>query len=389
MNWGGRYSLSGRRLGEAVDGQIVGQFRYHFGYGGGLRRMDLTDAVASPGDCGAEAPEIRMPRQMTQVGNRYFFAGRGGAVEGSWNGVNFVYARHLGGVYLEDFASNGARLVGVAYTSQGNDDVQHAIEIPKCQPTGELLQVGTPWHGCRAEACVAGPEGLVCIYRTARGAGLRYEVGHQVRLDCPLPEVQQTGQATVLGRDLLLADPKSGTIWRRPSWTRMPRSPRGGTGMPGVIGLAAVPDAVFVATPTQVSRLSADGTQVVWTCPEPYRGIRRLTATPDEVYVCDTAASVVDKRDAKSGQLLGRLGVAGETGSALDRLNHPYAVAADLNGVYIADNGNGRVLVATTSLWRPEITRLPRSDRSPVVATTIPCRAPQAGRHECQRVRRE
>ena len=41
INWGGRYTLTGQRLGEAVDGQIVGQFRYHFGYGGGLRRMDL------------------------------------------------------------------------------------------------------------------------------------------------------------------------------------------------------------------------------------------------------------------------------------------------------------------------------------------------------------
>ncbi len=380
VNWGGRYSLTGRRLGEAVDGQIVGQFRYHFGYGGVLRRMDLTDTLASPGDCGAEAPEIRMPRQMTQVGDRYFVAGRGGAVEAAWNGVNFVYTRHLGGVYLEDFASNGAGLVGVAYTNQGNDDVQHAIEIPKCQPTGELLQVGTPLHAFRAESCVAGPEGLVCIYRTVRGTGLCYEVGHQVRLDCPLPQVQQTGQAAVLGRDLLLADPKSGTVWRRPLLDPHATLTAWRTGMPGVIGLAAVPDVVFAATPTQVSRLSADGAQVLWTSPEPYRGIRRLAATPDAVYVCDTAASVVDKRDAKSGRLQGRLGVPGETGSALDRLDHPYAVAADLNGVYIADNGNGRVLVATTSLWRPEITRLPRNDLSPVVAATIPCRAPQAGR---------
>jgi hypothetical protein len=380
VNWGGRYRLTGQRLGEAVDGQIVGPFRYHFGYGGALRRMDLTDAVASPGDCGADAPEIRMPRQMIQVGDRYFFAGRGGAVEAAWNGVHFVYTRRLGGVYLEDFASDGARLAGIAYTERGNDDVQHAIEIPKCQPAGELLQVGAPFHGLRAEACVAGPEGLLCVYRTARGAGLRYEVGHRVRFDCPLPEVQQTGQAAVLGRDLLLADPKSGTIWRRPLLDPHATLTAWHTGMPGVIGLAAVHDAVFVATPTRVIRLSADGAQVVWTCPEPYRGIRRLAATPEEVYVCDTAAGVVDTRDAKAGRLRGRLGVPGQPGSALDRLNRPYAVAADLDGVYIADNGNGRVLVATTSLWRPEIARLPRDDRSPVVAATIPCQAPQAGR---------
>ena len=380
VNWGGRYSLTGLRLGEAIDGQIVGRFRYHFGFDGALRRMDLTDAVASPGDCGAEAPEIRMPRQMTQVGDRYFFVGRGGAVEAAWNGTNFVYTRRLGGVYLEDFAGDGDRLVGVAYTNQGNEDVQHSIEIPKCQPTGELLQVGTPLHSLRAEACVAGPEGLVCVYRTPHGIGLRYEVGHQVRFDCPLPEVQQIGQAAVLGRDLLLADPKSGTIWRRALLDPHARVAAWRTDMPGVIGLAAVPDAVFVATPTRVSRLSVDGRQVIWTCAEPYQGIRRLAATPEEVYVCDTAASVVDKRDAKTGKLRGRLGAAGQSGPALDRLNHPYTVAADLNGVYIADNGNGRVLVATTSLWRPEIARLPRDDRSPVVAATVPCRAPRAGR---------
>ncbi len=47
VDWGGRYSLTGERLGEAVDGQIVGSFRYHFGYDGSLRRMDLSDAVNS------------------------------------------------------------------------------------------------------------------------------------------------------------------------------------------------------------------------------------------------------------------------------------------------------------------------------------------------------
>ena len=156
--------------------------------------------------------------------------------------------------------------------------------------------------------------------------------------------------------------------------------------MPGVIGLAAMPDSVFVATPTKsvASRLTARKSS--GPVPKPYRGIRRLAATPAEVYVCDTAASVVDKLDAKSGELLGRLGVAGETGSALDRLNHPYTVAADLNGVYIADNGNGRVLVATTSLWRRKSPACP--------ATTVARRgrdAPlpaAAGRaDECQCVR--
>jgi len=70
----------------------------------------------------------------------------------------------------------------------------------------------------------------------------------------------------------------------------------------------------------------------------------------------------------------------GEPGTALDHLNHPYAIAADADAVYVADNGNGRVVVATTTLWRPDIIRLPRGEGVPVVAARIPLSVPQPGR---------
>ena len=110
VDWSGRYAADGRRLGEAIQGHLLGGFRYHFGYEGGLRRMDLSDRVASPGECGSEAPEIRMAGQMVQAGQRYFLAGRGGAVEAAWNGTNFVYTRRIGGVYLEDITADGLSL---------------------------------------------------------------------------------------------------------------------------------------------------------------------------------------------------------------------------------------------------------------------------------------
>ena len=58
VDWSGRYAADGRRLGDAIQGQLLGSFRYHFGYEGGLRRMDLSDAeglarrvrVRGPGD---------------------------------------------------------------------------------------------------------------------------------------------------------------------------------------------------------------------------------------------------------------------------------------------------------------------------------------------------
>jgi hypothetical protein len=379
VNWSGRFAADGRRLGDAVDGHLLDGFRYHFGYEGGLRRMDLTDQRAAPGECGSEAPEIRMAGQIVRSGQRYFLAGRGGAVEASWNGTHFAYTRRVGAIYLEDLAIDGPSLRGLAYTAAGNDDVQHGIELPKDQPIGQMLRVGTPLHGVRAEACVPAPDGLIAIYRNAKGVGMRFEGSPPRQFDEPLPEVRSIGQAALLGNDLLLADPQAGTIWRRPLMAHGVRASAWRSDVPGVVGLAAAPGAVYAATPTKLFRLASDGTEV-WTAAEPYRGIRRLAATPEAVYVCDTAAHVVDQLDATTGRRQARLGVPGEPGPALDRLDHPYAVAADADAVYVADNGNGRVLVATTTLWRPEIVRLPRDEGAPVVAATIPISVPQPGR---------
>jgi hypothetical protein len=379
INWSGRYDAKGERVGDAIAGQIVGPFRYQFGYGGQVRRLDLSGQKNAPGDCGAEAPEIRMPRQLVQIGDRHFFAGRGGAVEAAWSGTNFVYARRLGAIYLEELLDAGSSLHGIAYTTEGNADVQHTIEIPKNQPIGQLLQVGRPHHGLHVLTAAPVPEGLVLLYRKGQEVHVRFDGPAHLEFDRPLPEVKQVGQAAVLDKDLLLADPASGSVWRRALLDKTSGVTAWRGDLPGVVGLAVVEDAVWVATPTQVSRLASDGKQVQWTTQEPYQGIRRLAATPQYVYVCDTAAHVVDQLDAATGRRLARLGVAGQQGSALDHLNRPYAIAADLDGLYIADNGNGRVVVATTTLWHPEIARLPRQD-APVVAVTLPVRPPQAGR---------
>ena len=88
-----------------------------------------------------------------------------------------------------------------------------------------------------------------------------------------------------------------------------------------------------------------------------------MAARRDHVYVCDETAGVVDQLDASTGRRLARL----------DSLQSPHAVAADLNAVYIAENGRGRVLIATTTLWRPDIPVLAREQPdSPIVAARLP-----------------
>ncbi|MBM4038862.1 MAG: hypothetical protein FJ290_10135, partial [Planctomycetes bacterium] len=380
VDWKGRYDAKGERAGEWIDGQVLDGFRYHFGYGGALRRTDITGTKPSPGDCGSGAPEIRMPAQIVRDKDRYFFAARCGAVETRWNGSSFEFVRRIGALYLEDMASADAALLGIAFTSAGNNDVQHLIMIPKAQPIGQMLDVRDPIYGKMALTLVPAPEGIVAVYRDAKGAGVLFKGPAHLQFDLHLPEVKEVGQAALLGKVLLLADPKSGVIWRRPLMDKTAPMAAWRTDLPGVVGLAAGLDAVFAASATQVQRLSLDGAKAEWTCPAAYTGIRRLAATPQFVHVCDTAGNVVDQLDAKTGQPLARLGMMGEAGSALDRLRRPNAIAADLDAVYIADGGNGRVLVATSSLWRPDIRPLPREDRSPIVAAAIPVKPPAAGR---------
>ena len=380
VDWKGRFDAKGARVGEWIDGQILDGLRYHFGYGGEIRRTDLTGTKPSPGDCGSPAPEIRMPAQVVRDKDRFFFAGRGGALEARWNGSNFEFTRRIGGLCLEDMVSLDADLAGVAFTTSGNDDVQHFITIPKAQPVGQKLDVNDPIYGRTVQTLVPAPNGLVAVYRDAKGVGVQFKGPEHLRYDVHLAEVQEIGQAAALDKDLLLADPKSGLVWRRPLADKQAPAVAWALKLPGVVGLATGPGAVYAASATQVLRTSADGTKVEWTSPVEYKGVRRLAATPDYVYVCDTAGHVVDQLDAKTGRQLARLGTMGQSGTALDHLNRPNAVAADLNGVYVADGGNGRVLVATTTLWRPDIRTLPREDARPIVAVAVPVKPPAAGR---------
>jgi len=379
VDWRGRYSILGARLGDALGGLILDNFRYYLSYEGSVRRTDL-DGNAAPGDCGSSVAEIRMAAQVVRTGDRYFFAGRGGALEAAWSGTNFVYTRRIGGVYLLDLYDAGDALRGIAFTADGNFDVRHPITLPKTQPIGELLRIAGPLHGRPAETLVTAPEGIVLAYRTGGVDHLAYEGPAHLAYDIAVPQVTAIGQAAVLGTTLLLADPGSGTIWQRPLMDKTATFTPWRPGMPGVVGVAVSPAGVMLATPTTVLCVSPDGQREIWRCPEPYTGIRRIAATADACYVCDTAGQIVDQLDAKTGRVLARLGVRGEAGASLTHLSNPYAVAADVNGVYVADNGNGRVVVATTTLWQPEIARLPRETRAPLVAATLPITPPKAGR---------
>jgi hypothetical protein len=389
-NVSGRFDAHGQRLGDVVEGQIVDGLRYQFGYNGGLRRVDLQGHDA-PGDCGSEMPETRMAQQLVRLGDRYFFAGRGGAVVAKWNGTNFVYTRRLGAVHIEDLASAGEVLLAAAFTSYGNWDVMHPLELPKNLPNGQLLTSGRPFYGQAVATLAPAPGGLVAVYRDAQGWSVGFRGPAHLEYDLPLPQLQQAGQAAALGADLLLADPPAGTIWRRPLLDKQAPLQAWRTDLPGVTAVAVGGDAVFVsyaeataggtaAAATRVARLSPDGQQFAWVSPQTYRGVRRLAATPDRVYVCDPAGAVVDQLDAATGALQARLGVSGQPGAALDHLVQPWAVAADANGVYIADNGAGRIVVATTSAWRPQIARLTGEERGPVVAVRLPVKPPAAGR---------
>jgi len=303
VHW--RFSPQGERVGEALDGQVIDGFRYFFGYHGGIIRRDLQGKDA-PGECGSEVPEIRMAQQMVRVDDRYFFAGRGGAVEAKWNGTTFVYHRRLGALHIQEMTGLDEVLQAAAFTESGNNDVEHPLEIPKTQPLGQLLISGSPFYGKHIVALAPAPFGYVAVYRQGGEFHVAYFGPQHLAYDIRATELQDAGQAAVLGQDLLVADPKSGTIWRRPLMDKGAPLTPWRTELPGVVGLAVGGEGLFVATATQVSRLSPDGRQVQWTAPVTYQGIRRLAATPDKVYVCDTAGAVVDQLDAQTGALQAR-----------------------------------------------------------------------------------
>ncbi|MFA6292834.1 MAG: hypothetical protein WC637_13685, partial [Victivallales bacterium] len=334
----------------------------------------------APGECGSGVDETRMAAQMVQSGDRYFFVGRSGAVEAKWNGTNFIYVRRIGAVTLEELIMNGNVLNGIAFTA-GGMDVQHPVRFSKEQPIGELLDADGPAHSKTVLTIVPAIEGSIVVYKNSKGFAVCYSgTARHLDFEVNMPEVKSVGQAAIIGKELLFADPTAGILWRRPLMDKKAPVTAWKSELPGVTGLAVTQDAIFIATAKNVSRLSLDGNTVAWKTPDDYKGVRRLAATADYVYVCDTAGNVVDQLNAKSGALLARLGVLGEAGCALNHLNRPYAIAADPNGIYVADNGNGRIVVATTTLWKPDIRPLPREDNGPIVAVKIPVKPPTAGR---------
>ncbi len=354
VNWHGRYKADGTRIGDAIPGQLFEGYRYNFGYSGGLSRMSADGTKSEPGDCGAEYQEPRMFTQIAKSGNWYYLSGRGGATISDWKDSKFVYKRRIGGVFIEDFAMAGGELRGIAYQLIGSLNIPHAIHIPTQQSVGEPLDVAHYFHDRTIMTVVpVHDKGLVCVYQKSdKKIGVCYSGSDRGwEFDLETPELKEVGQATILGKDILVADPASGTIWKRPLLDKTAAFTAWKTNLPGVIGLSALPDGsgVFAATATKVMRISQDGSKVEWVTPDSWKGIRRIAATMKELYVCDEANSIVDKIDIS-------------------------------NGAYIADNGNGRIIIVTTSAWRPDITDLPVDDDSPVKAVQIPFTAPAKGR---------
>ncbi len=385
VNWDGLFKADGTRIGNALPGQLFENYRYIFGYSGNISRMSADGKNSEPGDCGARYEEPRMFTQITKSGNLFYISGRGGATVSAWKDDKFTYKRRIGGIYIEDFALSGSELRGIAYQLNGSLNVPHVIHIPAQQAIGEPLDVAGCFHDRSVKAVVpVHGKGLVCVYqKTDKKIGLCYSGPDQGwQYDVETPEIKSIGQAAVLGKDILIADPVSGTIWTRPILDKAAPVKPWKTGVLSVTGLSVLPDgsAIFAATPTKVLRISQDGTKIEWENESQWKGIRRIAATMSELYVCDQADHVVDKLDVKNGSIIARLGVFGESGPSIDHLNAPHAVAADANGVFIADNGNGRILIAATSAWRPDIKIMPVDDDSPVKAVQISVNLPEQGR---------
>ncbi|MFZ2656539.1 MAG: hypothetical protein WAX69_16520, partial [Victivallales bacterium] len=385
INWNGCLKADGSRSSDAIPGQLFEGSRYIFGYSGNIKRMSADGAKAEPGDCGTVYEEPRMFTQIAKSGDWFYLSGRGGATVAEWKDGGFKFKRRIGGVFIEDFAMAGSELRGIAYQLQGSLNIPHAARIPVRQSVGEPMDIGRSFHDRTVRALVpVHDSALICVYqKNDKKTGVCYSgIDRGWQFDKELPEIKDVGQAAVLGKDLLIADPVSGTIWKRTLLDKTTAAVPWKTDLPKVTGLSALPDgsAVFAATPAKLMRLSADGSKIEWESTESWKGIRRIAATMNEVYVCDELDHVVDKIDIKAGALVARLGVPGEPGSTPDHLNSPHAVAADANGVYVADNGNGRMLIATTSAWRPDITDMPVEDNSPVKAVQIPFTAPLKGR---------
>lgn len=382
VDFNGRYTASGQRVGDGIPGQMLNGARYTFGYDGQVTRMDAGGTTGMPGLCAnGGAPEVRLPAQLAIIGNRHFFAGRGGAVEAAWDGNRFTYQRRIGAIYVEDFCSVSDQLQGVAYTSTGSGDVEQILSVPKAQPIGQLLNIGQPLYSQAVLAVAPDSDGLVLFYGS--GAAIRASYSGptaSLAFDIKLADVKSVGQATTTTGKTLFCDPQSGIIWQLVPKANAPQVSAWLKNRPGVVGIAVGKNALYTASATGVQCWTADGGKVLWTSSDRYQGVRRLAVSEPYLYVCDTVGSVVDQLDSATGKRLSRLGQMGVPGSSLSLLDHPVALAADTNGVYIGDNGNGRIVIATSGTWTPVIALLPRPSASTVAGARVPVVAPANAR---------
>jgi hypothetical protein len=389
--WKGLFSAAGKKVSPSPrPGMILDGFRYAFEEGGRAVRYALDgkpDIV-----CGEWNGEIPRPYQAVRSGDRVFFATGADIIERLWKDETFQYARRIGGLAVDELSLSG-NLALITSPDPGRRE-QGFISLPLHRPLGTLMGKATLPEGRMVRDLVALAKGPVLVYgRDGRFFLTSMEVWQRTQAiqekrgplleGTALEGIQQVGQVAPWGNDLLIADPASGTLWQQPIVTEPILDANGAptrlmSDVPGVTGVAATPDGVFMATPTVVSGLSADGKDVLWTA-KGYKGVRRLAAAGDSLYVCDTAAHVVDQLDAKTGKLRARLGSFGQAGSDLAHLRSPRAIAADLNGVTVADTGNARILIATSTLWKLDITRLRREEIEPV-AVRFPINPPEKGR---------
>ena len=388
--WTGRFDATGKPADGPVDVLVLDRHLYKLSYHGTIYRRDL-DGKPAPGKCGSVNDELRMPSQITRWKDRHFTVGRGGVLMAVFDGKTFVYKRRIGALWVTDLAFDGTDLVGLAYTRWGNNDVQRFVRLPVDHATAALLDVGRPYYHGQAVACCPVYAGWVTAVAKRDGAvELQRDGAQHLAFKAGLTGVKQVGQVAAIGPDLLVVASARGVLLRRDAKDKKPVAPTPvpvtGQVLARLVAVAVDERGwVYVANARRVQawrpgKAKGDARQVAWTTPATYSGVRRLAAGGGRVFVCDTKAHVVDQLDAATGRLVARLGKRGEPGSDRTHLRQPMAVALDPNAVYVADAGNGRVLVATTTLWRPRIARLPMPETGPPVAVRFPVDVPKAGR---------
>jgi hypothetical protein len=125
---------------------------------------------------------------------------------------------------------------------------------------GELLDCDGPLHSKNVITEVPAIEGRVILYRNSKGFAVGYDgTARHLDFEVNMPDVKSVGQAAILGKELIFADPIAGIIWRRPLMDKTALPTAWKIEMAGVIGLAVTQDAVYASTAKGISRLSLDG----------------------------------------------------------------------------------------------------------------------------------